>query len=90
MPLHNVWLGIFQLFIAFLLQKQFQERVINRRRAEYDRLRAEREERLSQVREARKQEREIKRKMLYYLRTEEERLNQLREEEEARKREGIP
>ena len=68
---------------------QFQERVLSRRQAEYDRMRAERDEHLSQVLQARREEREIKRKMLYYLRTEEERLNKLREEEEARKREGI-
>ncbi|KAD4179657.1 hypothetical protein R6Q59_032001 [Mikania micrantha] len=65
---------------------EFQERVVTRRQAEYNRLRAEREERLSQVLKARKEEREIKRKMLYFLRTEEERLTRLREEEEARKR----
>ncbi|GJX87991.1 probable serine/threonine-protein kinase PBL21 [Tanacetum coccineum] len=60
-----------------------------RRQAEYERMRAEREERLSQVLQARRDEREIKRKMLYYLRTEEERLNKLREEEEAHKREDL-
>ncbi|KAJ9538370.1 hypothetical protein OSB04_031103 [Centaurea solstitialis] len=68
---------------------QFQERVINCRRAEYDRMRSEREERLSQVLQARRGEREIKRKMLYYVRTEEERLKKLQEEEEARKREEL-
>ena len=52
-------------------------------------MRAERQEHLSQVLQARRDEREILRNMLYYLRTEEERLNKLREEEEARKREGI-
>ncbi|MFS7919180.1 putative proteasome component (PCI) domain, eukaryotic translation initiation factor 3 subunit A [Helianthus anomalus] len=65
---------------------EFEERVVSRRQAEYNRLRAEREERLSQVLKARKEERDIKRKMLYFLRTEEERLTRLREEEEARKR----
>lgn len=66
----------------------FQERVVSRRQAEYNRLRAEREERLSQILRARREERDIKRKMLYFLRTEEERLTRLREEEEARKRQG--
>nr|GEU88848.1 eukaryotic translation initiation factor 3 subunit A-like [Tanacetum cinerariifolium] len=66
---------------------QFQERVLSRRQVEYERMRAERDERLSQVLQARRDEREIKRKMLYYLRTEEERLNKLREEEETHKRE---
>ncbi|KAM0014546.1 putative proteasome component (PCI) domain, eukaryotic translation initiation factor 3 subunit A [Helianthus debilis subsp. tardiflorus] len=68
---------------------EFEERVVSRRQAEYNRLRAEREEWLSQVLKARKEERDIKRKMLYFLRTEEERLTRLREEEEARKRQGI-
>ena len=70
------------------MQKEFQERVENRRKLEFNRMKAEREERLSQVLKARKEERDIKRKMLYYLKTEEERINRLREEEEARKREG--
>lgn len=65
----------------------FQERVMNRRQAEYSRLRAEREERISQIIQSRKQEREAKRKMLFYLRSEEERMKKAREEEEARKRE---
>ncbi|GKC04899.1 valine N-monooxygenase 1-like protein, partial [Tanacetum coccineum] len=69
------------------MQTRFQETVLSRRQAEYERMRAEREERLSQVLQAQRDEREIKRKMLYYLRTEEERLNKLREEE-AHKREG--
>ncbi|XP_024962459.1 eukaryotic translation initiation factor 3 subunit A-like [Cynara cardunculus var. scolymus] len=68
---------------------QFQERVMKCRRGEYDRMRSEREERLSQVLQARKEEREIKRKMLYWVRTEEERLKKLHEEEEARKREEL-
>ncbi|KAM0016340.1 putative proteasome component (PCI) domain, eukaryotic translation initiation factor 3 subunit A [Helianthus debilis subsp. tardiflorus] len=67
-------------------KREFEERVVRRREAEYARLRAEREERLSQVLKARKEERDMKRKMLYYLRTEEERLTRLREEEEAQKR----
>ncbi|GMP60101.1 hypothetical protein CsSME_00023110 [Camellia sinensis var. sinensis] len=66
---------------------QFQERVMNCRQEEYDRLRAEREERINQILQQRRQEREYKRKMLFYLRTEEERLRKVHEEEEARKRE---
>ncbi|KAI7740213.1 hypothetical protein M8C21_008366 [Ambrosia artemisiifolia] len=67
-------------------KREFEERVVSRREAEFARMRAEREERLSQVLKARKEERDLKRKMLYYLRTEEERLTRLREEEEAQKR----
>ncbi|KAG9160131.1 hypothetical protein Leryth_015016 [Lithospermum erythrorhizon] len=66
---------------------QFEERLLNHRRAEYERLRGEREERVNQILQSRKQEREMKRKMLFFLRSEEERLNKEREEEEARKRE---
>ena len=62
---------------------------MSRRQVEFDRSRQEREERIRQIRMARKQEREAKRKMIYYLRKEEERLNKLREEEEAQKREGV-
>ncbi|KAA8545218.1 hypothetical protein F0562_020002 [Nyssa sinensis] len=66
---------------------QFQERVMNRRQSEYNKLRAEREERSNQILQKRREERESKRKMLFYLRSEEERLKKLQEEEEARKRE---
>ncbi|KAF8403981.1 hypothetical protein HHK36_012091 [Tetracentron sinense] len=66
----------------------FQERVISRREAEFNRLNKEREERISQLIEIRRQERETKRKMIFYLRSEEERLKKLHEEEEVRKREG--
>ncbi|KAL6960070.1 Eukaryotic translation initiation factor 3 subunit A [Sarracenia purpurea var. burkii] len=66
-------------------KEQFQETVVNRRQAEYNRLRAEREERVNQLLQQRRQEREYKRKMLFYLRTEEERLRKVQEEEEARK-----
>lgn len=66
----------------------FQERVLSRRRSEYDRLREEREERINQIIQSRNQEREAKRKMIYFLRAEEERQKRLREEEEARKIEG--
>lgn len=69
-------------------QMKFQESVLNHRRAEYERLRAEREERMSHILQQRRQEREMKRKMLFYMKSEEERLQKLHEEEEARKREG--
>ncbi|KAJ0013461.1 hypothetical protein Pint_19724 [Pistacia integerrima] len=66
-------------------KEKFQERVLNRRKAEFDRRRVEREERINQIIQARKQEREAMRKKIYYVRCEEERLKKLREEEEARK-----
>lgn len=62
--------------------------MISRRQAEFDRIRTEREERISQIIRARKQERDIKRKQMYYLTSEEERIRKLQEEEEARKLEG--
>ncbi|GMN43979.1 hypothetical protein TIFTF001_013182 [Ficus carica] len=65
----------------------FQERVMSRRQAEFDRRRAEREEQISQMIQARKQEIEALRKKIFYVRTEEERLRKLHEEEEAHKRE---
>ncbi|KAJ0250280.1 Eukaryotic translation initiation factor 3 subunit A [Hirschfeldia incana] len=68
-------------------KETFQGEVISRRQAEFDRIRTEREERISQMIRARKQERDIKRKQLYYLTTEEERIRKQQEEEEARKRE---
>ncbi|KAL2485245.1 Eukaryotic translation initiation factor 3 subunit A [Abeliophyllum distichum] len=67
----------------------FQERVVSRREAEFNRLEKEREERINQIIQSRKQEREAKRKFIYYLRCEEERQTRLREEEEARKREEM-
>ncbi|KAM7481730.1 hypothetical protein LguiB_006313 [Lonicera macranthoides] len=66
---------------------QFAERVMERRRAEFERMRTEREQRISTILQTRREEREIKRKMIFYLNVEEERQRQLREEEEARKRE---
>ncbi|XP_057496488.1 eukaryotic translation initiation factor 3 subunit A-like [Actinidia eriantha] len=66
---------------------QFQETVMNHRQAEYNRLRAETEERVNQILQQRRQEREYERKMIFFLRAEEERLRKLHEEEEARKRE---
>ncbi|KAG5410790.1 hypothetical protein IGI04_007109 [Brassica rapa subsp. trilocularis] len=66
-------------------KETFQGEVISRRQAEFDRIRTEREERISQIIRARKQERDIKRKKMYYLTSEEERIRKLQEEEEARK-----
>ncbi|XP_044500346.1 eukaryotic translation initiation factor 3 subunit A-like [Mangifera indica] len=68
-------------------KEKFQERVLNRRKAEFDRQRVEREERINQIIQARKQERKAMRKKIYYVRCEDERLKKKREEEEARKRE---
>ncbi|CAO2832065.1 unnamed protein product [Amaranthus hypochondriacus] len=65
----------------------FQEKIVNRRQAELERLRQEREEHIRAILLERRQERETKRKMLFFLKAEEERLNKLREEEEIRKRE---
>ncbi|KAK6145043.1 hypothetical protein DH2020_021863 [Rehmannia glutinosa] len=70
-------------------KKIFQERVVYHRRAEYERLKEEREERINQIIQSRKQEREAKRKMIYFLRSEDERQQRLREEEEARKLEEM-
>lgn len=64
-----------------------QERVVSSRQAEFNRLKQERQERISQIIQSRKQEREARRKMLFFLRSEEERQKRLQEEEEARKRE---
>ncbi|KAL7102540.1 hypothetical protein ACP275_08G126300 [Erythranthe tilingii] len=70
-------------------KKIFQERVLSHRRAEYDRLREEREERINQIVESRRQERETKRKMIFYLRSEEEKQKKKHQEEEARKLEEM-
>ncbi|XP_057538854.1 eukaryotic translation initiation factor 3 subunit A-like [Amaranthus tricolor] len=64
-----------------------QEKIVNRRQAEFERWRQEREEHIRVILLERKQERETKRKMLFFLKAEEERLNKLREDEEIRKRE---
>ena len=71
-----------------LLQNAFQERIVQRREAEFGRLKKERDERISQLISSRKRERETVRKLMYYLNLEEQRIETLREEEEARKREG--
>lgn len=65
----------------------YQERVVSHRQAEFNRLRGEREERISRILQSRRQEREKMRKLKFYLQLEEERQQKLREEEEARKRE---
>lgn len=70
------------------MQRILQERVVSSRQAEFNRLKQERQERISQIIQSRKQEREARRKMLFFLRSEEERQKRLQEEEEARKREG--
>ncbi|RAL53116.1 hypothetical protein DM860_006788 [Cuscuta australis] len=70
-------------------KKIFEARVVSRREDEQNRIKREREERISQLIQSRKQEREAKRKMLFFLKTEEERLKRQREEEEARKLEEM-
>lgn len=65
----------------------FQERVMSRRQAEFDRLKAQSEEQVRLELRARKQQREAKRKKLFFLREEEKRRQRLLEEEEARRRE---
>ncbi|KAL6627533.1 hypothetical protein ACP70R_031259 [Stipagrostis hirtigluma subsp. patula] len=65
----------------------FQERIVQRRESEYNHLKKERDERISQLIASRKRERETVRKLMYYLNLEEQRIERLREEEEARKRE---
>ncbi|RDY04555.1 Eukaryotic translation initiation factor 3 subunit A, partial [Mucuna pruriens] len=65
----------------------YQVRVVSHRQAEFNRLRREREERISRILQSRRQEREKMRKLKFYLKLEEERQQKLREEEEARKHE---
>ncbi|EES02592.2 eukaryotic translation initiation factor 3 subunit A [Sorghum bicolor] len=65
----------------------FQEKIVQRREAEFGRLKKERDERISQLISSRKHERETVRKLMYYLNLEEQRIERLREEEEARKHE---
>lgn len=69
-------------------KKIFQERVMSLRRAQFDRLKEEREERMKQMIKSRNKEREVQRKMIYFLKSEEERQTRLREEEEKQKLEG--
>ncbi|CAL4977490.1 unnamed protein product [Urochloa decumbens] len=63
----------------------FQERIVQRREAEFGRLKKERDERISQLISSRKRERETVRKLMYHLNLEEQRIERVREEEEARK-----
>ncbi|KAM7531830.1 hypothetical protein LguiB_035240 [Lonicera macranthoides] len=70
-------------------KKLFQEIVVNRREAEFNRLKKEREDRTNQIIQSRKFERETRRKMIFYLKVEEERLKKLREEEEVRQRQEV-
>ncbi|CAJ1866076.1 unnamed protein product [Sphenostylis stenocarpa] len=63
----------------------YEVRVVSHRQAEFNRLKREREERISRILQSRRQEREKMRKLKYYLKLEEERQQKLREEEEARK-----
>ncbi|KAL5228760.1 hypothetical protein ABZP36_017025 [Zizania latifolia] len=65
----------------------FQERIVQRREAEFSHLKKERDERTSQLISSRKRERETVRKLMHYLNREEQRIERLREEEEARKHE---
>lgn len=76
------------MLAQYLLQVIFQERVMSRRQAEYDRLRAQSEEQVRLELQTRKQQREAKRKKLFFLSEEEKRRQRLLEEEEARRREG--
>ena len=62
---------------------------MHRRQAEFEKRRAEREEQISRMIQARKLEREAMRKKIFYVRSEEERLKKQQEEEEARKLEGM-
>lgn len=66
----------------------FEKRVRSCREAEFEQRKAEREERINQIIQARKQEREVTRKKIFFVKSEEERLKKQQEEEEAHKREG--
>eukprot|EP00262_Sarcandra_glabra_P011006 TRINITY_DN2670_c0_g1_i1.p1 TRINITY_DN2670_c0_g1~~TRINITY_DN2670_c0_g1_i1.p1 ORF type:complete len:1017 (-),score=219.66 TRINITY_DN2670_c0_g1_i1:176-3064(-) len=65
----------------------FQNKIVSRREAEFNRLKKESKERINQLIQMRKEERVKARKLVFYLRSEDERLVKLREEEEARKHE---
>lgn len=75
--------------MSSFFQRVFKDKVISRRQAEYEQLRKEREEGITQILKAKKQERETRRKIIFYLRSEEEKADRIREEEEGRKREGF-
>lgn len=76
------------IIMIFIFQIIFQNKIVQRREEEYNKLKKEREEKIKNLINARRAERDGLRKMIFYLRTEEERLTKLQEEEEARKREG--
>lgn len=61
---------------------------MSRRQDEFVKLKRERDERVTELKQIRRQERERRRKMEYYRRQEEVRLVKLRDEEAARKRQG--
>ncbi|KAJ3676233.1 hypothetical protein LUZ60_003645 [Juncus effusus] len=65
----------------------FQDRITERRQAEFGQLIQEREDRINQLIAMRRAEREKKRKLIFFLDAEEKRLAKEREEEDARKRE---
>lgn len=77
------------IIMIFIFQIMFQNKIVQRREEEYNKLKKEREEKIKNLINARRAERDRLRKMIFYLRTEEERLTKLQEEEEARKREGM-
>ncbi|KAM3271874.1 hypothetical protein ACQJBY_042218 [Aegilops geniculata] len=62
----------------------FQERIGQRREAEFLSLTKDREERINQLISSRRRERETARKLTYYLKMEEQRIQRAREEEEQR------
>ncbi|GJN05987.1 hypothetical protein PR202_ga23668 [Eleusine coracana subsp. coracana] len=65
----------------------FQDRIIQRREAEFSHLKKERDERINQLISSRKRERETVRKLMHYLNMEEQRILKIREDEEAKKHE---
>ncbi|XP_042478901.1 eukaryotic translation initiation factor 3 subunit A-like [Macadamia integrifolia] len=77
--------------LAHMLEQKniFQEKIVSRREAEFNKLKMEREERIRHLLQARKLERETKRKLILHLKSEEERLKRLEEEEAARKHEEL-
>ncbi|RZC94459.1 hypothetical protein C5167_026190 [Papaver somniferum] len=64
-----------------------QDRIVSRRKSEFDRLKRERDERIAQRLQDNREKREKHRKLIFYLRSEEERQKKLEEEEALRKQE---
>ncbi|GJN37643.1 hypothetical protein PR202_gb26619 [Eleusine coracana subsp. coracana] len=62
----------------------FQDRIIQRREAEFSHLKKERDERINQLISSRKRERETVRKLMYYLNMEEQRIEKIHEERKKR------